>query len=157
LLQKYPKTNELIERFSNQSSPTYSQKNVTQLNFLLNIIKPENYFLAGICKKVFLLTNGHLHSTFQTCSLLVQIWQGKYHFFQATDLANVENAAILACIMKGHFRACCKFCEYLKNFWQVLQVWKINVCQTNTFLNLPNLHLTCQVYICTSFCHTCQT
>jgi hypothetical protein len=28
------------------------KKNVTQPNFVLNIIKPENYFLAGTCKKI---------------------------------------------------------------------------------------------------------
>ena len=83
---------------------------------------------------MFLLTNGHLQSICMTCSLLAQIWQGKYNFFQATDLANVENVAILTCIMKGHFRACRKFCEYLKKIWQALQVWTIKVCQRNTLL-----------------------
>jgi hypothetical protein len=37
-------------------------------------------------------------------------------------------------VEKHWFRACFKFCEYLKKFWQALQVWTMKVCQRNTFL-----------------------
>jgi len=128
---------------------------------------------------VFLLSDGHFHSTRQTCSLIRQIWQGQHNFFQTIDLAKL---AILACIMKWHFRACFEFCIwkmlgkfgksmyvilctkhiFLYNKWSTLKsLTLINLPNSQKLAkltpNLPNVHQTCQIYICTNFCHTCQT